>query len=255
MLAERCVDADLDADGIVNADDTQIATAMLGKAPGPSGMTAGRPRIVIASVSGAQGVVTELPVTLKTNGAEVAGIQNDIAFSPQAPIAADTRGQPDCTVNPALGKPASVFAFQPAGCSPGVDCTAVRAIIVGTGGSDEIADGAELYRCKLDVPPETPVGAYALACLNGEGGDSEGNLVPVDCPDAEVSVGPAPPACTGDCGRDRRVAIGELIRGVNIALGLQPVSSCTQFDLNDDGSVSISELIKAVNHALNGCPT
>ncbi len=61
-------------------------------------------------------------------------------------------------------------------------------------------------------------------------------------------------ACTGDCNGDGTVDIGELIRGVNIALGSANASVCRAVDTNGSGSVSISELIAAVNVALAGCP-
>lgn len=67
------------------------------------------------------------------------------------------------------------------------------------------------------------------------------------------SFTPGTVACTGDCNHDGTVAINELIIGVNIALGSQPVSACPSFDVNSDGSVAINELISAVNHALSGC--
>jgi hypothetical protein len=65
-----------------------------------------------------------------------------------------------------------------------------------------------------------------------------------------------PPAitCVGDCDGTGMVTIGELITGVNIALGTFPVSQCPAFDANGDGMVGITELITAVNNALNGCP-
>src|SRR5512139_1382746 len=66
--------------------------------------------------------------------------------------------------------------------------------------------------------------------------------------------GPARAACPGDCNGDGSVDIGELIRGVNIALGSAQASVCTAVDSNGSGSVSISELIAAVNVALAGCP-
>ena len=60
-------------------------------------------------------------------------------------------------------------------------------------------------------------------------------------------------SCVGDCDGTGGVAINELIRGVNIALGNAPLSDCTSFDANYDGMVAINELIQAVNNALNGC--
>ena len=61
--------------------------------------------------------------------------------------------------------------------------------------------------------------------------------------------------CAGDCNSDGMVAINELITGVNIALGSQPVSVCPSFDVSRDGTVAINEIISAVNNALNGCPS
>ena len=58
--------------------------------------------------------------------------------------------------------------------------------------------------------------------------------------------------CTGDCDGNGAVAINELILGVNIALGAQPVDACPAF-MNPDGIVDIARLIKGVNNALNGC--
>jgi hypothetical protein len=49
------------------------------------------------------------------------------------------------------------------------------------------------------------------------------------------------------------VMINELIIGVNIALGDQPVSACPAF-ADNEGQVTIAQLILGVNDALNGCP-
>ena len=56
----------------------------------------------------------------------------------------------------------------------------------------------------------------------------------------------------GDCDGNGRVAINELILGVNIVLDLQPVDACPAF-ANADGMVDIAQLIKGVNNALDGC--
>jgi hypothetical protein len=60
-------------------------------------------------------------------------------------------------------------------------------------------------------------------------------------------------ACAGDCDGDGRVAISELVGGVNIALGNAPVGSCPALNPNRDGSVSIDELVAAVDAAQTGC--
>jgi hypothetical protein len=47
--------------------------------------------------------------------------------------------------------------------------------------------------------------------------------------------------------------VAELILAVNIALGLQPLDSCTAIDVDGNGVVAIGELITGVNRALTGC--
>jgi hypothetical protein len=62
------------------------------------------------------------------------------------------------------------------------------------------------------------------------------------------------PDCAGDCNEDGRVAIAELVLGVNVALGRAAIDACPAFDENGDDAVGINELIRAVSHALQGCP-
>jgi hypothetical protein len=70
------------------------------------------------------------------------------------------------------------------------------------------------------------------------------------------SLTPTPPTgvCIGDCGNDLAVTVADLVKGVSIALDLQPLDGCPTFDGDSDGSVAINELVAAVNNALNGCP-
>jgi cysteine-rich repeat protein len=60
-------------------------------------------------------------------------------------------------------------------------------------------------------------------------------------------------ACDGDCDGDGTVAINELVRGVDIALGGAGAERCAAADANGDGEIAITELIAAVAAALNGC--
>ena len=69
-----------------------------------------------------------------------------------------------------------------------------------------------------------------------------------------ITVAPARAQCVGDCNGDGMVSIDELITGVNIALGNQPISACPAFDCDGSGTVPIQCLIQAVNNALDGCP-
>lgn len=61
-------------------------------------------------------------------------------------------------------------------------------------------------------------------------------------------------ACTGDCDGNGFVTVDELVRGVDIALGLTLLNDCPSFDRDGDHKVSVDELVAAVNAALNKCP-
>jgi len=50
------------------------------------------------------------------------------------------------------------------------------------------------------------------------------------------------------------VTVNDLISGVRIALGEQPLGGCSPFDANGDDRVDISELVLGVRNALHGCP-
>ena len=77
-------------------------------------------------------------------------------------------------------------------------------------------------------------------------GSTDGNLASV-----AVTVGGA--LCAGDCNGDRQVEIDELVRGIDIALGLVTLDQCPVFDGNGDGTVTIDELLRAIAAALHGC--
>lgn len=69
-----------------------------------------------------------------------------------------------------------------------------------------------------------------------------------------ASLGSPAAACTGDCDGNERVSIDELVRGVNAALGILPVTQCAPLDQSGDGGVTIDEVVGAVSAAINGCP-
>jgi hypothetical protein len=112
--------------------------------------------------------------------------------------------------------------------------------------------------------PGSAILGVALTALAPTGGGSAHRVavqpqllgergVPGDLVDLAVPT-VVPTSCPGDCDGNGTVAINELIRGVNIALGSTPLDDCPVFDTGGDGAVAINELIAAVNAALNGCP-
>ena len=62
-----------------------------------------------------------------------------------------------------------------------------------------------------------------------------------------------PASCVGDCDGDGTVSVAELVRGVNIALGISSVEICPAFDAGGDRMVGIDELVRATANALSGC--
>src|SRR5215470_18085319 len=59
--------------------------------------------------------------------------------------------------------------------------------------------------------------------------------------------------CVGDCDVSGAVSIDELLIGVNIALGREALTRCSEFDLNGDGTLEINELLAGVRSLVDGC--
>ncbi len=60
--------------------------------------------------------------------------------------------------------------------------------------------------------------------------------------------------CPGDCDGDRRVGIGEIVRGARVLLEIDPPDACDAVDVNGDLDVTVDELIDTVRASLEGCP-
>ena len=61
--------------------------------------------------------------------------------------------------------------------------------------------------------------------------------------------------CYGDCDRDGKVGVDELVHAVGITLGHASVEECELLDANLDGNASIADLATSVDVSLNGCPS
>ncbi|MGD9763497.1 MAG: TolB family protein [Candidatus Binatia bacterium] len=83
---------------------------------------------------------------------------------------------------------------------------------------------------------------------------TEGGTPPTVTPTATVVSG----TCVGDCGGDGEVDISDLIRMVNIALGLQPLcpdggAGCLAGDAACDCAITVEDIVRGVNNTLHGC--
>ena len=159
---------------------TRTATA----SPSPTG---GAVSLAIGGALGAAGETVDVAVTLVAGGA-VAGIQNDIGFDPEIPIAARPNGRPDCAVNPAIDKPGTSFGFLPPSCQPGVDCTGVRALVLSLDNVELIPVGAVLYTCQVAIAATAEPGPYSLRCSGAAASDPDGNPLQTSCRDGGVQV-------------------------------------------------------------------
>jgi hypothetical protein len=96
---------------------------------------------------------------------EVLAVEVQFLFDPRAPVAAAVTGQPDCSVNPEIGRNDSSFVFTPEGCAAGEDCLGVAALIADRENLEPIPDGATLFTCRVLVSLETEPGQeFTLDC-------------------------------------------------------------------------------------------
>jgi hypothetical protein len=191
-------------------------------------------------------------VSIEVNDLEVAAVQVDITFDASTPVDHRTNGRPDCLVNPQINKDGTSFTFQPVGCTPAVDCTSIRAVVIALDNSTPIADGATLFTCSASIARTAAIGSHLLFCTAPQASDPGGEPLLVTCSGGAILV---TKPCPGDCDGNGAVTIDELITGVNIALGITPLSQCPALDANFNFALTVDELVRAVNNALSGCPS
>lgn len=146
----------------------------------------------IGSATGARGDAVQFDVSLHTGSQPVSGTQNDVLFDPSVPVAAQANGRPNCAVNPDIGKNGTAFAFIPAGCHSGVDCTGIRAIVIATDNNDLIPDAAVLYTCKVVIASTVPPGIYPLAASGVAASDPTGARILITSNSGSLTVVPRP---------------------------------------------------------------
>jgi ELWxxDGT repeat protein len=130
------------------------ACALVGGPPGCA-------RLEVRDATAVAGESADVTVVLRARGETVAGVQVDLHFDPRLPLARNTRGAPHCAVVGAIHKEATVFAFAPGTCGAGGGaCSTVRAVVFSIANLDPIADGATLFTCRVEIPADTPAGAY-----------------------------------------------------------------------------------------------
>ncbi len=105
-------------------------------------------------------------------------------------------------------------------------------------------------------PPATPTSPAPTPTSPAASSTPRGPLTPTTTPPVE---GPTPTrrsqeTCPGDCSGTGVVTVGDLAKGVGIALGAMPIDRCPAFDTSGNAQVTVEEVIRAIGSALNGCP-
>ena len=199
-LAEVCVDdCPPPPTATPNPDSQTPSPAPACAAEDPATCT----QLVVGEVSGTRGETVPVEVRLTALLTPIAGVQGDLGFGRDATVAATGDGRPACAVNPAIDKWATAFAFQPTGCRPGRDCTAVRALVLALDNVDPIADGSLLYTCQLAIDRRATTGRHQLAIVNIGASDPHGTPVGMIGVDGGVTVlgsGVARAGATGAAG-------------------------------------------------------
>lgn len=136
--------------------------------------------------AGLPGETIEIVATLETQGAEVAGTQNDIELLPPLSFARRANGGPDCNVESTIGKDHSLFAFTACATE---GCERVRALVLSFSDVDPIPDGSLLYRCRVIVDDAAESGAHPLRVVAAGASDPEGNALPAFGIPGSVFVG------------------------------------------------------------------
>ncbi|MGH7789476.1 MAG: hypothetical protein ACRERC_21570, partial [Candidatus Binatia bacterium] len=191
------------------------------------------------------GAQVTFDVTLHAMGNDVAGTENEIAFDPLTPIVS-------CESNPNLGKSAFV-AFRPLGCTPGVDCTGVKVLVLSLFNVNPMPDGAVLYRCTAAIRFAASDGTYPLDSFAELAATPDGDELALDGIDGAVVV--VGTRCAADCNDNGDVSINELIVGLNILLERLPLLSCPVADLDGNQRVIVDESVAATGNAIEGCGT
>ncbi|MEO8602132.1 MAG: hypothetical protein ABI629_06115 [bacterium] len=188
-----CPASDADLDGAVRvADLTRIARLGLNGCAAPAAAApraGGTVTVQVGTANGIPGQSATFDVTLDTGGETVAGIQVDIAFDALARVAPTGQGRPTCSVNPAINKTGTAYAFQPPGCS-GASCTAMRALVLSLSNIDPIPDGSVLFTCTVQIDAAATNGVYPLIASNAGSSDPNGNAQSCIGTDGAVVVGP-----------------------------------------------------------------
>ncbi len=190
---QHCMSADSNGDGAVTVLDSIAAAHSFqsGCAPlpgAPAAVTSGAvmPTIELSDESGAPGSQVTFSATLHTAGVDIAGVEQEIHVDPLTPLLS-------CATAPGASKSLS-SVLRPTGCTPGVDCTSMKALYFSFSSLSPIPDGEVMYTCTVQVSAAAPDAVYVLDSQLEDGASPSGGSVAVAGDDGSVTVFTPPTA-------------------------------------------------------------
>jgi hypothetical protein len=163
----------------VTCEDGMVLVATPPASPTPTPTPFPASVRVAELVEGGPDETVDVEVRLTTNGNLVAGAQLDIEFPAAVPVESRGDSRPNCTVNPDINKNGTSFAYVPFLCSPGIDCLAVRALVLSLSNVDPIPDGL-LFTCRFRIPSGAEIDTiYPLPVANLGASDPDGFSLPL----------------------------------------------------------------------------
>lgn len=137
--------------------------------------------IVVGGATAAPGQRATIDVAIEHDAAPIA-TQNDLR------LPAGTRVR-SCSMNRAINKDNSRLALLPQGCTAGVDCTTVRALVFSFEDHSVIASGSILYTCTVDVDAGVPLGSVLpVECANPASSQADASTLETDCREGAITV-------------------------------------------------------------------
>jgi hypothetical protein len=194
-------------------------------------------RVQIGEAEGAPGDDVVIGVVLTADAGEsVAAVENEIDYDPvHTPVAIGARGRPDCTVNAAINKEATLFGFGPFGCDPAQgECTAVLVTVVSIVNLLPIPSGSQLYTCRWHISPDAPAGTYPLLNTNLLYARPDGLDLSAIGIDGLITV-----EVVGDGNCDGKLTEADV--GVTVGALFNDATACDP-DCNRDGGVTAADI-------------
>jgi hypothetical protein len=194
-------------------------------------------RVQIGQAEGTPGDTVVIAVMLVADAGEaVAAVENEIDFDPlYTPVASAANWRPDCAVNPAINKEATLFGFGPFGCDATQgECNAVHAVVVSIINVLPIPSGSQLYTCRVHIAADAPLGIYRLLNTNLLYAPPDGRDLQAIGVDGQIRV-----HRVGDANCDAMLTEADLAATVGALFDDTP--ACDP-DCNRDGDVSAADV-------------